>query len=104
MASLWEIFDPTGLRYDRTQGRLNDDSGFGPPADLSGWIRTGANSQAGAGAGDANCNAYTSNDLADHGTLTELSEEWDTPGSEVSPWRHSEQRCDISFPVWCVRD
>ena len=104
MASLWEVFDPTGLRYDRTLGELNDDSGFGPPANLSGWIRTGANSQAAAGPGDSNCNAYTSNDLAHNGTTTQLSEEWDSAGNEVSPWTAFERRCDVAAPVWCVQD
>jgi hypothetical protein len=41
MASLWEIFDPSNLRYESDLGRKNDDSGFGPPTGEVGWIRTG---------------------------------------------------------------
>ena len=40
MASLWEIFDPSNLRYDATVGATADDSGAGPPF-LGGWVRTG---------------------------------------------------------------
>jgi hypothetical protein len=105
MASLWEIFDPTDLRYERTLGLNNDDSGSGPPANLSGWIRTGANAQTGAGPGDANCNAYTSNNNADHGTAVQLSEEWDSAANAVAPWDpFVERQCNIPFNVWCVQD
>jgi hypothetical protein len=104
MASIWEVFQTSGLRYERTLGTSNDDSGFGPPANLSGWIRTGANSQAAAGPGDSNCNAYTSNAPAHNGTLVQLSEEWDFAGSEVSPWSPLEISCNIEFPVWCIED
>ena len=31
MASLWEIHDPSNLRYDTELGFTTDDSGFGPP-------------------------------------------------------------------------
>lgn len=41
MASLWEIHDPSNLRYDTELGFVQDDSGFGPPIEF-GWIRTGA--------------------------------------------------------------
>jgi hypothetical protein len=43
MASLWEIFDPTLLKYDTKRGGTLGDAGSGPPAGLQGWIRTGAN-------------------------------------------------------------
>ena len=44
MASLWEIFDTSNLRYDTQLGATAQDSGLGPPSisGLSeGWIRTG---------------------------------------------------------------
>jgi hypothetical protein len=41
MASLWEIFDPSNLRYDTQLGFTLEDSGFGPPSFEGGWIRTG---------------------------------------------------------------
>lgn len=41
MASLWEIFDVTTLKYDTQLGRTLPDSGEGPPAGQRGWIRTG---------------------------------------------------------------
>ena len=104
MASLWEIHDPTQLRYDRTLGASGDDAGSGPPANDSGWIRTGANAQTAAGPGDSNCNAYTSNSNADAGTLVELTEEWDFEGSAISPWTGRELQCTTQFPVWCVQN
>jgi hypothetical protein len=46
MASMWEISDPSNLRYDTQLGVTTADSGFGPPAGTSfvaffGWVRTG---------------------------------------------------------------
>ena len=41
MASLWEILDPSNLKYDTGRGYINDDSGSGAPANVIGWIRTG---------------------------------------------------------------
>ena len=32
MASLWEILDPSNLRYNTTLGFTTQDSGFGPPS------------------------------------------------------------------------
>ena len=50
MASLWEIFDTSNLRYDTALGASSTDSGSGPPVAVyfglghfegDGWIRTG---------------------------------------------------------------
>ena len=40
MASLWEIFEVSTLRYDSENGLTLDDSGSGPPV-AAGWARTG---------------------------------------------------------------
>jgi hypothetical protein len=51
MASLWEIFDMSNLRYDTQLGMTAEDSGFGPPTQTLGWIRTGVGSGDGPVAG-----------------------------------------------------
>jgi hypothetical protein len=68
MASLWEIHDPTNLRYDTELGFTESDSGFGPPTH-GGWIRTGGAANTVGGAGVGNCNAWKSASGADFGTI-----------------------------------
>ena len=41
MASLWEIVDPTNLKYNIVLGHTTPDSGQGPPPWSEGWVRTG---------------------------------------------------------------
>jgi hypothetical protein len=106
MAALWEIFDPTDLRYDRTLGFTQDDSGSGPPADVRGWIRTGRSATTFNQEGDANCNAYTSN-IAEHfGSAVQLQEDWERfeRTSDVAPWETGVASCGAARPVWCVQD
>jgi hypothetical protein len=42
MASLWEISDPSNLRYayDRGDALQGADTEYGAPSDFWGWIRT----------------------------------------------------------------
>lgn len=100
MASLWEIHDPTYLRYSTELGFTTDDSGFGPPALREGWIRTGSN------ASTKNCQAWTSASAADTGIPVSLTTEslWASPPVVVSPWGAQPFSCNFSFPVWCVQD
>lgn len=108
MASLWEIHDPTNLRYNTQLGVTAGDSGFGPPVDL-GWIRTGRFSSASAIPGNGNCNAWTSGAPLDNGTLAALSFRWPPPGdgegvSVVGPWILETTSCTVANHVWCVQD
>ena len=121
MASLWEILDPTDLRYatEVSDKKRNSDSGFGPPAREAGWIRTGNSSRSdqtdlnskGDG-GVVNCDAYTSNSSDAEGSVVFLSDCWqdaddcsDSFGREAASWWISaEQRCDVTQEVWCVED
>jgi hypothetical protein len=57
MASLWEIFDTSNLKYDTVLGLTQDDSGFGPPSQIGGWIRTGRFASTVGPAGAPNCDA-----------------------------------------------
>jgi hypothetical protein len=123
MASIWEIHDPSALRYNMVFGYTTDDSGLGPPI-AKGWIRTGR----GAFGGDSgsssdlyvrpltNCVAWTSADATDFGKLVNLY----LPGSEVPPdipnsgihipepdmppWQSWSSSCNTNNRVWCVQD
>lgn len=47
MASLWEIFNTSDLRYDTTLGFTQEDSGSAPPSNRNGWVRMGSSSSVG---------------------------------------------------------
>jgi hypothetical protein len=62
-ASIWEIADPSGLKYT-TLGLTSLDRGSGPPtafdlfgiSEAIGWVRTGYNASSTEPPGQANCN------------------------------------------------
>jgi len=112
MASLWEIFDPSNLKYNRELGLTGDDSGFGPPISVNGegavgWIRTGNDADSGSTAGQANCNAWTleNGDVAS-GTVVQPALDWrtSTTATSVSPWIAKTVFCSFPQHVWCVQD
>jgi hypothetical protein len=107
MASIWEIHEPSNLRYDTTLGQTTDDSGSGAPFG-SGWVRTGFLSNGGSAqpAGFVNCNAWTSNASSDNGSQIGLFVNWDelTTMVAIAPWVGSAQSCNQTAPVWCVQD
>ena len=106
MASMWEIYDPSNLRYETRLGRTQDDSGFGPPTTVvEGWIRTGYVAKADANIpGRVNCNAWTSSNFEDSGTLVHFSQSWDAGGPGVVSWVPVSLTCSVGRPVWCVQD
>ena len=109
MASLWEIFDVTNLRYETTLGITADDSGFGPPSvdDGFGWIRTGGQSRSNLIPGSANCFAWMSDSDSDLGTSIGLNLDWGNQFSDnaiVNPWQATFRQCNVATPVWCVQD
>lgn len=112
MASLWEIFDTSNLRYNTQFGLIADDSGFGPPISVngegaSGWIRTGNDADSGSTAGQANCNAWTfENGEAASGTVAQPVLDWraSTTATSVSPWIAKTGFCSLPQHVWCVQD
>jgi len=102
-ASLWEILDPSNLKYDTDLGMVRDDSGQGPPTYLGGWVRTGFGSSTSSTAGKGNCNAWDSGSSGDYGTYAYLPRDWEA-GQDIHVWEVSAPQCNLSGYVWCVAD
>lgn len=104
MASLWEIFDPSNLKYNTQLGLTKDDSGFGPPAGetATGWVRSGDDSRS-----LLNCRNWTTDSEPFGviiGTNVFLKEQWAPPAVVISPWEGSTVNCSQEKSVWCVQD
>ncbi len=108
MASMWEIVDPSNLRYETTLGLMREDSGFGPPQVFGGWVRTGGLPRGTVNIiGGANCRAYTSNTPGELGTSVSLPLSWaaQPDSSPIKPWSAVAAGCDAQgVRVWCVQD
>jgi len=102
MASLWEIYEPSNLEYNIDLGATADDSGLGPAASY-GWVRTGWGANTGVIPGQANCNAWTSNDVGHNGTLVKLESDWQHP-SGIPNWYSIGDSCNKKYAVWCIED
>ena len=102
-ASLWEILDPSNLKYDTDLGMVRDDSGQGPPTYLGGWVRTGFGSSTSSTAGKGNCNAWDSGSSGDYGTYAYLPRDWEA-GQDIHVWEVDFGGCPYPFRVWCVAD
>ena len=105
LASIWEILDPTTLRYNTTLGLTRADSGSGPPTGFPGWVRTGfdAFSTTGNPAGSVNCLGYTS--TAGNGTTAQLPvTTWSSTGSRIAPWEVFSPPCNSNQRAWCVQN
>jgi hypothetical protein len=105
MASLFEIHDPTNLRYNTELGITSEDSGFGPPKNF-GWIRTGYDASTVNLPGVANCNKWMSASATDSGSVVAQTTFWSEPSavSPVAPWIPGVVTCSSQVPVWCVQD
>jgi hypothetical protein len=104
-ASLWEIFDVSNLRYDTQIGLTAPDSGFGPPTNFAGWIRTGIVPSPGPEPGFANCFLWTRATPDILGTRVFLPADWDSTGATlIHPWVASATSCHQPSQVWCVQD
>ena len=102
-ASLWEILDPSNLKYNTDLGYTWDDSGQGPPSNRHAWVRTGYHFSTSEIAGQGNCNAWTSSSSSDRGTYAYLPPDWEA-GQEVHVWEVWHFGCDSDLQVWCVED
>jgi hypothetical protein len=107
MASLWEILDPSNLRYNVNLGYDREDVGMGPPSATFGWIRTGYESDDGSinGAGHANCSVWDSSSSGHYGTVVRLPSDWaNTAQQDISVWDVALRECSQAAPAWCVAD
>lgn len=107
MASLWEILDPSSLRYNTSLGLTEADSGSGPPTFVNGGVRTGGVSLGDVvGAGHPNCMAWTTSATNNAGTTEALSPNWDdrTDVFPIHPWVAFDNACRSALHVWCVAD
>ncbi|MDX1501482.1 MAG: hypothetical protein R3325_03895 [Thermoanaerobaculia bacterium] len=116
MASLWEIFDVSTLRYATDSEGAGDvfradDSGQGPPTDRIGFVRTGGGSfDVFQAKGLSNCAAWTSSSPMHVGTGVELEPRWDSPTGAgepsvvIAPWDAGVLQCSQDWQVWCVAD
>ena len=104
MAALWEILDPTLLKYDAKRGMTRTDSGSGPPAGQHGWIRTGIDSSDSSTPGIGNCNGWISLVGFEYGTAVALGPDWSGASIPASPWTALTSACDGPLPVWCKQN
>jgi hypothetical protein len=102
-ASLWEILDPSHLKYNTTLGTITADSGQGPPALTLGWVRTGFGRSGSSTPGIGNCDGWDSNSDTDRGTRAYLASDWEA-GQDIYVWEVQTMRCDLGTGVWCVED
>ena len=116
MASIWEIREPSALRYEPT-GYLfpNIDHGDGPPGAIGAWVRTGTGRNTNGGfPNPPNCNMWTSAASDHFGALASLTAVWNPEPSGLgipaaysvpaAVWVIKEEACDQPHPVWCVKD
>jgi hypothetical protein len=102
-ASLWEILDPSNLKYTTNLGYNQDDSGNGPPSFISGWVRTGYGSNNSFYPGQANCSNWES--TGGFGTIISLSSDWtNSDERDISVWDAALEVCNEKAQVWCVED
>jgi hypothetical protein len=101
-ASLWEILDPSNLKYNTTLGYTLPDSGSGPPT-RAGWVRTGYSSYNSPSiAGQANCSAWTT--TSGYGTSAGLVSDWNAGTEDMHVWEVFSPECSGTGRVWCLED
>jgi len=102
-ASIWEIADPSNLKYNTSLGFMRSDSGQGPPSG-DGWVRTGYAQNAANSVGIANCSTWTSASVSDYGSKATLVSYWTTGAQDVGVWNTTAASCAVGFQVWCIED
>jgi len=102
-ASLWEILDPSNLKYDTILGDNRPDSGKGPPSYTLGWVRTGSSSNNSHNPGLANCSNWELE--SGFGTVVSLTTNWtDSSNRDIFVWDAAFQPCSQNIQVWCMED
>ena len=102
-ASLWEILDPSNMKYDTVLGDDRLDSGKGPPSYTSGWVRTGYSLNNNPNPGRANCSNWEFE--SGFGTVVSLTTNWtDSSNRDMFVWDAAVQSCSQEVQVWCMED
>jgi hypothetical protein len=102
MASVWEILDPSNLRYNTELGYTRADSGSGLPV-AYGFARTGREALGGGPIGAINCHAWTSDSAL--GSVFSLAENvFNGEPKPISLWVTVATSCSSPFRVWCIED
>jgi hypothetical protein len=102
-ASLWEILDPSNMKYDTVLGDDLLDSGKGPPSYTSGWVRTGSSSNNSPNPGRTNCSNWEFE--SGLGTVVSLTTNWtDSSNRDIFVWDAAFQSCSEEVQVWCMED
>ena len=102
-ASLWEILDVSNLEYNQDLSATNDDSGYGPPSSIGGWIRTGYSENNDGNPGKANCTNWST--TSGDGTTVKLVPNWvDSSIKDIHVWDVENHPCSSNGYVWCVED
>jgi hypothetical protein len=106
MASLWEILDVSNLTYDYDHPAAvsKADSGFGPPSNWYGWVRTGYDSSPSSVTGTGNCNNWSSRLDTVYGVSVRLSNSWEIAPGDIFTWDATSFTCNYVGPVWCIGD
>jgi hypothetical protein len=112
-ASIWEIADPSNLRYNTALGLGSHDNSAGPPTATKlwtlvltahGWVRTGYVALATEPAGEANCLGWLSNSDSHYGSIANLPSDWTGGAQDIGVWNTEASTCDRDVRVWCVQD
>jgi hypothetical protein len=105
-ASMWELADPSNLKYNASLGKTQADSGYGPPAALGAWVRTGYSPSVDNTPGKANCNYWTSLSSSGYGTAAGLPWNWtSSTAQDLAVWDAFTYTCDFALThVWCIED
>jgi len=111
-ASIWEIADPSSLKYNTSLGASGQDSGGGPPtrigsllfATARGWARTGYSFSTTGIAGQANCGTWLTDNEFYWGTAANLPINWTGSEEDIGLWNVEVRKCNAMLRVWCVQD
>ena len=104
MASLWEILEPSALKYNTTLGGTSVDAGSGPPGGIQAWVRTGDTTSNGTNVpGVGNCDLWSSNSVSEYGTVARLKGNWST-APDLHAWDVDVTTCNWTLYVWCVEN
>jgi hypothetical protein len=102
MATAWELYDPSNLRYasdSEGAGDVHREGTFpGPSSGREGWIRVGYGESGILNDLRSGCSGWTSSDPSHFGTHASLH-----PVSSP-PFSFAVGNCDDERRVWCVQD